>query len=290
MFYGVYGEHKKNKEAFQIKLDGVYHPLNDSIGWLTTCIEEMKQDIARIQQATEASRQTSIDRGQHASIDCRSPTSIYPRLPASIDISPPHSHPMQPPQNFHTKEEIDHYAREIGGDTKIHCPSTRSIRINRQTQQQIDQIYQQTSVDDATNRGRLVPKVKSDMSDTNYHGEETSADTYATLRRHQFKIESLEERLQRMENITATMKEKWRRGDEAMRDFTESIYYIYKIMSDLEISDYFGAFWRYLEQAPEMTIELDNRSILKRSNRSMLIVMSIDNEARRKPIWSQPPT
>ena len=49
----------------------------------------------------------------------------------------------------------------------------------------------------------------------------------------------------------------------------ESIYYIYKIMSDLEISDDFGAFWRYLEQAPEMTIELDHRSILERKNRSI---------------------
>ncbi|KAL0706710.1 hypothetical protein Bca4012_073136 [Brassica carinata] len=62
--------------------------------------------------------------------------------------------------------------------------------------------------------------MKSDMSDTNYHGEETSADTYTTLRRHHFNIDSLEERLQRMENTTATMKEKWRRGDEAMRDLT----------------------------------------------------------------------
>ena len=41
------------------------------------------------------------------------------------------------------------------------------------------------------------------------------------------------------------------------------IYYIYKMRSDLEISDDFGAFWRYLEQAPKMTIELDNRSILE---------------------------
>ncbi|KAF2574071.1 hypothetical protein F2Q70_00002916 [Brassica cretica] len=62
----------------------------------------------------------------------------------------------------------------------------------------------------------------SDMSDTHDHGEEISADTYATLRRHQFNLEGLEERLQRMENTTTTMKEKWRRGDEAMRDFTVS--------------------------------------------------------------------
>ena len=61
----------------------------------------------------------------------------------------------------------------------------------------------------------------------------------------------------------------------------ESIYYIYKIMNVLEISDDFGAFWRYLEQAPEMTIELDHRSILRKRT-------SIDSEARRKPVWSQP--
>ncbi|KAF2594651.1 hypothetical protein F2Q70_00043191 [Brassica cretica] len=31
LFYGVCGEHDRNKEAFQMKLDGVYYPLNDSI-------------------------------------------------------------------------------------------------------------------------------------------------------------------------------------------------------------------------------------------------------------------
>ncbi|KAG5393379.1 hypothetical protein IGI04_023342, partial [Brassica rapa subsp. trilocularis] len=356
MFYGVCGEQENNKEAFQMKLDGVYHPLNDGISWLTTCMEEMRQDIARIQQATEASRQTSIGRGQHASIDCRQPTSINPRLPASIDISPPHSHPMQPPHNFHTKEEIDQLVEEIyraletteerldGRCDDIHFPMDLSISaltskieamqgelveiqryiarrpeastsIDRRNNKSTD-IHHQTSVADAKNRGWLVPKVKSDISDTNYHGEETSADTYTTVRRHQFNIESLEERLQKMENTTATMKEKWRRGDEAMRDFTDSTkdtkvepkltsntkldttaclgaWYTWDQIfqtslkvkrtwwqpplsldswkhSDLEISDDFGAFWRYLEQAPEMTIELDNRSILKRSNRSML--------------------
>ncbi|KAF3588651.1 hypothetical protein F2Q69_00030093 [Brassica cretica] len=60
----------------------------------------------------------------------------------------------------------------------------------------------------------------SDMSNTPYHGEEISADTYVALTRHQFNLESLGERLQRIENTTAGMKDKWRRGDEAMRDFT----------------------------------------------------------------------
>ncbi|KAF2572119.1 hypothetical protein F2Q70_00002886 [Brassica cretica] len=57
------------------------------------------------------------------------------------------------------------------------------------------------------------------MSNTPYHGKEISADTYTALTRHQFNLESLGERLQRIENTTAAMKDKWRRGDEAMRDF-----------------------------------------------------------------------
>ncbi|KAG2282607.1 hypothetical protein Bca52824_053827 [Brassica carinata] len=68
-------------------------------------------------------------------------------------------------------------------------------------------IHHRTSVV-ATNRGRLVPKMTSDMSDTYYHEEEISADTYATLRRHQFNLESLEERLQRMENTSCNNERK----------------------------------------------------------------------------------
>ncbi|KAF3555390.1 hypothetical protein F2Q69_00012975 [Brassica cretica] len=113
MFYGVCGAQEKNECDFQMKLDGVYHPLNDSIGWLTTCMEEMRQDITRIQQATNCSRHKSIDRRQHASIDSRLPTSIDQGLPASIDNSPPHSHPMKSPQKFHTREEIDQLVEEI---------------------------------------------------------------------------------------------------------------------------------------------------------------------------------
>ncbi|KAF3545173.1 hypothetical protein DY000_02005962 [Brassica cretica] len=58
------------------------------------------------------------------------------------------------------------------------------------------------------------------MSNIPNHGKETSADTYTALTRHQFNLESLGQRLQRIENTTAAMKDKWRRGDEAMRDFT----------------------------------------------------------------------
>ncbi|KAF3596511.1 hypothetical protein DY000_02020858 [Brassica cretica] len=78
-----------------MKLDGVYYPLNDSISWLTTCMEEMKQDIARIQRATDVARPTSIDRHQRASIDSLQPASIDNRLPALVDDNPPHSHTMK---------------------------------------------------------------------------------------------------------------------------------------------------------------------------------------------------
>ncbi|KAF3573143.1 hypothetical protein F2Q69_00059016 [Brassica cretica] len=113
MFYGVCGAQEKYESDFQVKLDGVYHPLNDSIGWITTCMEEMRQDIARIQQATDASRHTSIDKRQHASIDNPLQTSIAHRLPASVDNNPPHSPPMKSPQDFHTREEIDQLVEEI---------------------------------------------------------------------------------------------------------------------------------------------------------------------------------
>ncbi|KAF3583150.1 hypothetical protein DY000_02031146 [Brassica cretica] len=59
------------------------------------------------------------------------------------------------------------------------------------------------------------------MSDTNNHGEEISDDAYTTFIRNQFQLESLEERLQKIENADATMKDKGRRGDEAIRDFTD---------------------------------------------------------------------
>ncbi|KAF2545904.1 hypothetical protein F2Q70_00021859 [Brassica cretica] len=61
MFYGACGAQEKNEGEFQMNLDGVYYPLNDSISWLTTCMEEMRQDIAKIQHAADKHRPTSID-------------------------------------------------------------------------------------------------------------------------------------------------------------------------------------------------------------------------------------
>ncbi|KAF3529960.1 hypothetical protein DY000_02039607 [Brassica cretica] len=226
MFYGVCGAQEKNEGDFQIKLDCVYHPLNDSISWLTTCMEEMRQDLAKIQRAAEVSRQASIDRNR--------PPSIDNRLPASVDDNLPHLHPMKFPPDFHTRVENDQLIEDIYRtlqsteerlDRRLeiqsyiaHRPEV-STSIDRRNNKLTD-IQRQTSVDDATNRGRLVPKVTSEMSDTHNHGEEISDDTYATLMRHPFNLESLGDRLQKIENTTAIIKDKWRRGDEAMRDFT----------------------------------------------------------------------
>ena len=90
-----------------MKVDGVYYPLNDSISWLTTCMEEMRQDIVIIQRATDVSRPTSIDRHRQALIDSRLPALIDNRSPASVDDNLPHSHTMKSQPDFHTRAEID---------------------------------------------------------------------------------------------------------------------------------------------------------------------------------------
>ncbi|KAF2549158.1 hypothetical protein F2Q70_00021867 [Brassica cretica] len=127
-------------------------------------------------------------------------------------------------QDFHTRAEIDQLIEAIQKElVEIQGYVARrpeaSASIDRRTNISIDS-HRRTSIDKATDRGRLVPKVTSDRSDTHNHGEEISTETYATLMRHQFNLESLGDRLQKIENTTAIMKDKWRRGDEAMRDLT----------------------------------------------------------------------
>ncbi|KAF2569271.1 hypothetical protein F2Q68_00024486 [Brassica cretica] len=196
MFYGVCGTQENNEGDFQMKLDGVYFPLNDSVSWLTTCMEEMRQDIAKIQHAVDRHRPTSIDR--HHSVP--------------IDDNPKNSHSMKSQPDFHTIAEIDQLVEGIYRTMEtteerldrrcddIYFPMDLSMSaltskietiqwelveiqsyisrrpeasapIDRRNNKSTD-IHRQTSVDEATNRGRLVPKVTSDMSDTHNHGEE----------------------------------------------------------------------------------------------------------------------
>lgn len=62
--HGIFGAYGRTECNFQMKLDGVYYPLNDSISWLTTRMEEMRHDIAMIQThcVAEEATSASIDR------------------------------------------------------------------------------------------------------------------------------------------------------------------------------------------------------------------------------------
>ncbi|KAF3506803.1 hypothetical protein F2Q69_00007575 [Brassica cretica] len=225
-------------------------------------MEEMKQDIARFQSASDVARPTSIDNHLHTSIDSGLRTSIDNRVSASVDANPPHSHSIKSQPDFHTRVEIDQIVEGIyralefteerldGRCDDIYFPMDLSISaltskieaiqrelveiqsyiarrreaspsIDRRNNKSTD-IHQQISVDKASNRGRLAQKITSNMSDTHNHEEDISADTYTRLIRHQLNLESLGDRLQKIEDATTIMEDKWRRGDEAMRDFTNS--------------------------------------------------------------------
>ncbi|KAF2572547.1 hypothetical protein F2Q70_00002962 [Brassica cretica] len=99
MFYGVCGAQEKNEVYFQMNLDGVYYPLNDSISWSTTCMEEMRQDIAKIQiqRAAEATAPASIDRHHQK----------------PINDDPQHSHPMKSQPDSYTRADIDQLVEGI---------------------------------------------------------------------------------------------------------------------------------------------------------------------------------
>ncbi|WZZ88736.1 hypothetical protein YC2023_117315 [Brassica napus] len=82
-------------------------------------MEEMKKDIARIENATDTARPPSIDRRQPQSIDSRkSPSlarrhhaSIDNRLPASIDTNLPRTHTMNILEIFGASTRDDHRDR-----------------------------------------------------------------------------------------------------------------------------------------------------------------------------------
>ncbi|KAF2594187.1 hypothetical protein F2Q70_00043046 [Brassica cretica] len=135
------------------------------ISWLTTCMEEMRHNIARIQRATDVSRPTSIDRHRPASIDNRLPASIDNRLPASVDDNLPHSHMMKFQPDFHTRaekdqlgnlsgiswlttcmEEMRHNIAIIQRATDVSCPTSidkTSTSLNRQVEkdQLVEGVY-----------------------------------------------------------------------------------------------------------------------------------------------------
>ena len=101
MLYEICGAQGKKEDDFQMKLDGVYYPLNDNISWLATCLEEMRQDIARMQteHAAEATTLPSIDRN----------------FSTSINDDPAPSIPTKFVPDFYTRAELDQIVQEIYG-------------------------------------------------------------------------------------------------------------------------------------------------------------------------------
>ncbi|KAF3547638.1 hypothetical protein DY000_02009288 [Brassica cretica] len=118
-------------------------------------MEEMKQDITRIQRATDVARPTSINNRLHTSIDSRLQTSIDNHIPASIDDNPPHPHSIKSQPDFHTRAEIDQIIEAIQGElVEIQSYIARrpeaSPSIDRHNNKSTD-IHQQISVDKASN-------------------------------------------------------------------------------------------------------------------------------------------
>ncbi|KAF3605678.1 hypothetical protein DY000_02048177 [Brassica cretica] len=132
-----YISQEKNEDDFQMKLDGVYYPLKDNISWLTTCMEEMRQDIA-IMQTHRAAKATT---------------------PASIDIYISPSIGDAPSQSNLTKYKPDSYTRaereivEIQRYSASHPEASTSI--NRGIQISINEAT-------PTDRGQLVTKIVED--------------------------------------------------------------------------------------------------------------------------------
>ncbi|KAF3568255.1 hypothetical protein DY000_02014932 [Brassica cretica] len=108
------------------------------------------------------------------------------------------------------------------------------------------------------------------------------ADHLSTIQRHQSELEAAaakdQERVAEINALSAKLEVVELETSVAVKDFAlqkrsfnnrTPVVIGRSVGIVLEISDDFGAFWRYLEQAPEMTIELDHRSILERKNRSI---------------------
>ena len=61
------------------RLDDIYYPFDNRISWLTTSMDEMKQNLAMLQKQLEVSkgRSKSIDTHNHSSIEDRLQSFIY---------------------------------------------------------------------------------------------------------------------------------------------------------------------------------------------------------------------
>ncbi|KAF2611662.1 hypothetical protein F2Q70_00011810 [Brassica cretica] len=222
MFYGVCCEHDRNKEDEEGHSQNSEHDRHFS-----TAIDRQKTTPIDRQQTITIARHTPsrinrqplgrIDRHQSATPTHNKVSTEFPHQRRDISVGRRIYRALET-----TEERLDGRYDDIyftmdlnisaltskveaiqGELVEIQSYIARrpeaSISIDRRNNKSID-THNSTTIDSDINRGRLVPKTTSDMSTTPYHGKEISADTYAT----------------------AAIKDKWRRGDEAMRDFTST--------------------------------------------------------------------
>ncbi|KAF3546350.1 hypothetical protein DY000_02006496 [Brassica cretica] len=221
---GIYRALETREERLDGRCDDIYFSMDFIISALTSKVETIQGELVKIQSyiACQPEASLSIDRHNNISTDIHNRTSVdnatnrgrlVPKM--TSDMSNTHYHGEEISADTYaalTRHQFNLESLAIQGElVKIQSYIARrpeaSLLIDRRNNISTN-IHNQTSVDNATNRGRLVPKMTSDMSNTHYHGEEISADTYAALTRHQFNLESFGERLHRIENTTATMKDK----------------------------------------------------------------------------------
>ncbi|KAF2619388.1 hypothetical protein F2Q68_00039123 [Brassica cretica] len=175
-----------------------------------------------------------LTRANCPSIDINIPSSIdsHPKPPSTVSEKAKHYNDHLTHDEFGIFRDPDGYARVMDGhalkvsrediaDILQMANGAENLFVQRRKTPEHQKRVPTTSYNTSAkseDRGELVPKVTSDRMS---HGKEISDNAYATLIRNQLQLESLGDRLQSIENATATMHDKWRRGDEAMRDFTE---------------------------------------------------------------------
>ena len=101
-----------------MKLDGVHYTLNDRISWLTTCMEDMRQDIARMQT--------------HRAAKVTKPASIDINISPSIDDDPSQPNPTKSKPDSYTRAEVDQMLEDI-----YRTPGAAEDRLDRRC----DDIY-----------------------------------------------------------------------------------------------------------------------------------------------------
>ena len=75
----IYRVSRTSDDFHSKRLDDIYYPFDNRISWLTTCMDEKKQNLAMLQTQHE------VGEGRSKSIDSRTRPSIDASIQASID-------------------------------------------------------------------------------------------------------------------------------------------------------------------------------------------------------------